>query len=264
MIFTNDFSPVLVSLGPVEIRWYGLLFAAGIMFAYFLLLWLFKKHKHPVEHLDSLAVYLFFGLLIGARLGHVFFYNADYFLSNPVEILKVWEGGLASHGAAIGLFLATLIWAKVYKVKFSKYADLLVLPMPLTGAFVRIGNFFNSELVGKPTDGEWGVVFARLGEDFPRHPVQLYEAGMGILIFVILFVVYKKYYHKAKPLFFVFLYLLLYFSGRFIAEFWKEQHGITPDGLPLATGQILSILPVVLAVIYFVGFYPRMKKEKLN
>lgn len=272
MIFVNDLSPVLFSAGPVVARWYGLLFALGIAFNYLFLTWIFRKRGHPVADLDSLAMYLFLGLLIGARLGHIFFYNWEYFSSNPGEILKVWNGGLASHGAAIGLFLAYFIWGWVHKVKFSKYADLLVLPIPITGAFVRIGNFFNSEIVGIPTgsgtsaadglsgqagqaDGSWGVVFKRLGEDFPRHPVQLYEAGMGVLIFIVLFWAYKKYYGKVRPLFFLFLYLLLYFSGRFGAEFFKEQHGITPDGflaeIGLSTGQVLSIVPVLVAVGWF-------------
>lgn len=272
MLFTNDLSPILFSAGPIEVRWYGLLFALGIAFCYLFLIWVFKKRGHAVADLDSLAVYLFFGLLIGARLGHVLFYNAEYFFSHPVEILKVWNGGLASHGAAIGLFIAYLIWIKVHKVKFSKYADLLALPMPVAAAFVRIGNFFNSEIVGKATSeagqatqSDWGVIFKRLGEDFPRHPVQFYEAGVSLTIFVIMFWIYKKYYAKTKPLFFMFLYMLLYFAGRFTVEFWKDQHGITPDSFMektgLSTGQILSILPVLAAVIYFVFFYRKLAKR---
>lgn len=265
MFFTNDLSPVLFSAGPIEVRWYGLFFALGIAFCYLFLVWIFKKRGHPVADLDSLAVYLFFGLLIGARIGHVLFYNAEYFFSNPLEILKVWNGGLASHGAAIGLFIAYFIWMKVHKVGFSKYADLLVLPMPVAAAFVRIGNFFNSEIVGKAAQSDWGVIFKRLGEDFPRHPVQFYEADVSIVIFIVMFLIYKKYYEKTKPLFFMFLYMLLYFAGRFTVEFWKDQEGITPDSFiektGLSTGQVLSILPFLAAVIYFVFFYRKLAKR---
>lgn len=265
MIFTNDLSPILFYAGPIEIRWYGLLFALGIAFNYLFLVWIFKKRRHSFADLDSLVIYLFLGLLIGARLGHVLFYNAEYFFSNPLEILKVWNGGLASHGAAIGLLIAYLIWIKIRKVSFYKYADLLILPMPITAAFVRIGNFFNSEIVGKATQSDWGVVFKRLGEDFPRHPVQFYEADVSIVIFIVMFLIYKKYYEKTKPLFFMFLYMLLYFAGRFVVEFWKDQEGITPDSLMektgLSTGQLLSILPLLAAVVYFIFFYRKLAKR---
>ena len=262
MIFTNDLSSILFSAGPVEVRWYGLFFAIGIAFNYLFLVWVFKKRNYPIAHLDSLVIYLFLGLLIGARLGHVFFYDASYFLSNPLEIFKVWNGGLASHGAAIGLFVAYLTWTKVHKIKFTKYPDVLVLAMPVTAAMVRLGNFFNSELVGTPTDGTFGVIFKRLGEDFPRHPVQFYEMLLSLAIFAVMFFVYKKYYSKTKPLFFMFLYMLLYFVGRFIVEFWKDQHGVAPEIFGLSMGQILSIVPVIIAVIYFVGFIPRMRNRQ--
>ncbi|MEK7673125.1 MAG: prolipoprotein diacylglyceryl transferase [Patescibacteria group bacterium] len=259
MVFINDLSPILVNVGGFEIHWYGAFFATGILLNYFILTYLFKKHKHPVTDLDSLAVYLFFGLVIGARLGHIFFYEADYYLSNPVEILKIWNGGLASHGALIGLFIAYFIWLKVHKIKFTKYADLLVIAMPLTGAFVRLGNYFNSEIVGKPTGNDFGVVFRRLGEDFPRHPVQLYESIMGLVVFVVLWILYKKYYRNAKPLYLLFTFLFLYFGGRFIAEFFKDLQG--PLDMPITMGQLLSIIPVLAAVIYFIFFYPKLNRR---
>src|SRR3989338_5672928 len=161
MVFVNDISPILLELGPVELRWYGLMYAAGLILTYFYIFSVFKREKFPAKDLDSVAVYLFFGMLIGARLGHVFFYNAGYFLSNPIEILKVWNGGLSSHGGAIGVFAAYLIFIWVHKVNFSKYAGKLVLGFPILAGFIRVGNFFNSELVGNPTDGSWGVIFRK-------------------------------------------------------------------------------------------------------
>ena len=253
MIFTNDISPVLFSAGPVEVRWYGLFFATGLALNYLLLTWLFKKEKHPQGDLDSMVIYLFIGLVVGARLGEVLFYDPSYFFNNPLDIFKIWEGGLSSHGATIGLLTAYLIWLKVHEIKFSKYADLLVLPIPLTAAFVRLGNFFNSEIVGLPTDGNFGVVFRKLGEDFPRHPAQLYEGILLLIIFPILFFTYKKYYHKAKPLFFLFLFLALYFGGRFITEFWKDLQGPI-ENLPITMGQLLSSIPLAIALIYFAGY----------
>lgn len=250
MIYTNNLSPIFFESGPLRIHWYGLSYVVGIAFAYLAVFLLFKKRKFPTEHLDSAVIYLFFGMIIGARLGHVFFYESAYYLRNPVDILKIWEGGLASHGAAVGVLLAYLLWIKVRKVKFPKYADTLILGFPLLAGFVRVGNFFNSEILGNPTNAEWGVIFARLGEDFPRHPVQLYSALMNWLIFVILLLVYRKYYDKTPPLFFLFLYMMLYFSGRFIVEFWKDLHGPLQN-IPLSMGQLLSVIPIFIALTYF-------------
>ncbi|MBI5754447.1 prolipoprotein diacylglyceryl transferase [Candidatus Peregrinibacteria bacterium] len=255
MIFTNNISPILFSVGGLQVHWYGLFFALGIVFAYVFLMKAFRKHGYPVEHVDSLAIYLFLGLLIGARLGEVFFYEPAYYFAHPVDILKVWNGGLASHGATIGLFVAYFIWLKVHKIKFTKYADLLVIPIPVTAACVRIGNFFNSEIIGKPTDGGWGVVFKKLGETFPRHPSQLYEAVLLLGTFAVLFWLYKKYFGRVKPLFFLFLFFLLYFGGRFLLEYFKDLHGPLPTGFPLSMGQVLSAVPVVVAVAWFAWFY---------
>lgn len=259
MILVHDISPELVNLGSVSIRWYGLLFSTGIVLNYLLVRWVFKQERYPLSDLDSVATYLFFGLIIGARLGEVFFYEPGYYFRDPLEILRIWHGGLSSHGASIGLFLSYLIWIKIHKVTFTKYVDAIILGMPITAAFVRVGNFFNSEILGTPTGGSWGVVFKRLGEDFPRHPVQLYEAFLSIAVFVILFFVYKRYYRRTPPLFYLFLYLMLYFGGRFVLEFWKDLH-VLPEWFPLSMGQVLSILPVLLAAGYFTIIFPRQGK----
>jgi len=260
-MFYHDISPELLSLGALSIRWYGLFFASGFLLTYLFTRWIFKKEGHPLTDLDSLAIYLFLGMVIGARLGEVLFYNPVYFFSYPLDIIKVWEGGLSSHGAAIGVLVSYLIWLKKHKIKFSKYIDLLVIGMPITAGFVRIGNFFNSEIIGKATNGSWGVVFQQLGEDFPRHPTQLYEADTCFTIFIILFVIYQKYYKKLPPLFMMSLFIFLYFTTRFIIEFWKEKYSL-PTDFPLTMGQILSIIPVLFAIGYFIYIYKNGKKQK--
>ncbi len=252
MVFTNNIDPILLTLGSLELRWYGLLFASGLFFAYLVNVWVFKREKLPLADLDSLVLYLFLGVVVGARLGHVFFYDAAYFLSNPIEILRVWNGGLASHGAAIGLVIAIFAWTRIHKKMFAKYSDLLVIGMPLAAGFVRIGNYFNSEIVGKTTDGSFGVVFERLGEDFARHPSQFYEAVLSFAIFGILIFAYKKFYKKMPAFFMTFLFVFLYFLSRFFVEFFKEYQAL-PSSFPLTMGQILSVLPVILATVYF-GF----------
>lgn len=261
MIFYHNLSPIIFSIGPLDLRWYGLLFATGILLTYLLVSWIFKKEKYPIKDLDSLVLYLFVGLVVGARLGHIVFYNFDYFMANPVEILKIWHGGLASHGAAIGLFLAYWLWSVVHKVKFSKYIDAFAIGVPVAAIFVRIGNFFNSEIIGKPTNGDWGVVYQKLAEDFPRHPVQLYESFGALAIFVIMFWIYKKYGSKMPKMFYLFSLLGLYFAMRFVAEFWKQRH-IVPESFPLSMGQMLSIGPFLIALIYFLFFFKKASRPR--
>lgn len=251
MIFTHNIAPEIFTVGPVAIRWYGLLFAVGLVLFYLVARWAFKKAfgrgKAVMARLESACIYMFFGLVIGARLGEVLFYEPQYFLSNPVEILKIWNGGLSSHGAAIGLFLAYFLWIFVHKVKFSQYIDALVLGMPLVAGFVRIGNFMNSEIVGVPSGESFGVVFSRLGESFARHPVQLYEGLLSFAVFVVLIWIFKNYRKRLPTLFFMFLYILLYFNGRFVLEFWKDLH-VLPASFPLSMGQVLSILPILIGI----------------
>jgi len=274
MIFINDINPILFEYGPLSIRWYGLFFAIGLVLNYLILRWIFNREKLPATHLDSLALYLFVGLVVGARLGHIIFYNLGYFSAHPFEILQIWNGGLSSHGATIGLVVALLLWAKIYKVKFYKYADFLAIPMPLTAMFVRIGNFFNSEIVGLPTNSNFGVVFKKLGEDFPRYPSQLFEAAALLIVFVVLMWLYLKGKKKDSalapqngsraqnyypPLFLTFVFIFLYFSARFILEYWKDLH-VLPEGFPLSMGQVLSILPILVSVGYFVWAIFRKRK----
>lgn len=257
-MFIHDFSPEIFSIGPLTLRWYGVLFVIGVIGAYFTMRHIFKERGLKLEDMDSIGVYLILGLVVGARLGHIVFYNWEYFSSNPIEILKIWNGGLASHGAAIGVFVAYLIWIKVHKVKFFKYADLFVIVFPLIAGFVRLGNFMNSEIVGVRAD--YGVVFNRLGEDFARHPVQLYSAFMNFLIFAIMIVLYKKYYKSVPNGFYLFIYMGMYFVGRFTVEFWKDLHTL-PESFPLSMGQVLSIIPILISIIYFAFFFKKMKNR---
>ncbi|OIP81850.1 prolipoprotein diacylglyceryl transferase [Candidatus Peregrinibacteria bacterium CG22_combo_CG10-13_8_21_14_all_44_10] len=245
----NNIDPVFLALGPVEIRYYGVMFALGALLYYFITELLFKREKLPQKDFDTILVFLFFGLLLGARFGHIVFYNLDYFMANPSEIIKIWHGGLASHGAAIGLLIAYSAFCFWKKVEFSKYADILVIAMPLVAGFVRIGNFFNSEIVGRPTDLPWGVVFERLGEDFTRHPSQIYEALLAWGVFGILITLYLKM-KKRPPYFLLFAFVGLYFTTRFLVEFVKEYP--TWGVLNLTTGQYLSIIPALLAAVYIV------------
>ncbi|MBT5017007.1 prolipoprotein diacylglyceryl transferase [Candidatus Peregrinibacteria bacterium] len=259
-MFFHDISPILFELGPLSLRWYGLFFALGLVIAYFFVRHLIKRKGHNPEIVDSVVFYLIIGVIIGARLGHVFFYHPLDYLSNPISILYVWNGGLSSHGATLGILISYLIWLKVHKTKFAEHLTELVLGIPIVATMVRIGNFFNSEIIGIPTNNEWGVIFHRLGEDFPRHPAQLYEAALNLALFAILYLLYRARAPHLPKSFFLFLYLLLYFGGRFFIEFYKERFTI-PAEIPLSMGQFLSLVPILIAIFYFLFLAFRLKKR---
>lgn len=238
MIWNID--PVLLPLGPLQIRYYGVLFALGLFLAYTVIRRLCHVKKLSLEHFDDLVFYLVIGLVVGARLGHIVFYELDYYLAHPWEILAVWHGGLASHGATIGLLVAfgLFLWRHP-KVRFFDYADLIVVGAGLPIACIRLGNFFNSELVGRPTELPWGVIFERV-DLVTRHPSQLYESAIGLLLFVTMFALWKKFQASARPGFFVGIFFMLYFASRFLVEFVKD-FPLHENALSLTTGQLLSV-----------------------
>ena len=248
----NTINPIITQIGPFQIRWYGVLLGAGVLCAVLILKKLFQEKNYSVELLMDMCVWLIIGGLIGARLGHVFFYNASYFLAHPIEILYIHKGGLASHGMTIGLLVTFFLYTKIKKIPLAKYIDIMIIPIPLIASFIRFANFTNSEIVGRPTTVPWAVLFPRYEAiPVPRHPSQLYESAIALAIFCILYFVYKKYGEKLKPYFIFHLFMLLYFSTRFLVEFVKEIHSPFEMGLPLTMGQILSIPFIVWALIYF-------------
>ena len=254
-------TPEIFHLGPVSVRWYGLLFAMAFVAGYFIMTWIFKKEGRPQPDLEQLSVYMIFGTVIGARLGHCLFYNPAYYLSNPIEIFKVWEGGLASHGAAIGILIAVYLFSKKKKnYSFLWIIDRIVIVVALAGTFIRLGNLFNSEIIGKPTDVSWAFIFTAV-DDLPRHPTQLYESIAYLIIFLILLFIYYKGLEKDRGGFLFGLFLVLVFTFRFFVEFLKENQSEFERGMILDMGQLLSI-PFVIAGIIFItkSFKPKTKK----
>ena len=241
----------LINFGILTIRWYGLLFALGFVLGYMIMEKIFLSEGKSQKDLESLTITMILGTVLGARIGHCIFYDPAYYLSNPIEILKVWEGGLASHGAAIGILLA--LWYYVKKNSHIGYLwilDRISIVIALAGALIRTGNFFNSEILGAPATVPWAIVFTHK-DMIPRHPAQLYEAILCVFIFIALYAIYKKSNGKPTPglLFGNFLYLI--FGSRFIIEFFKEVQSPFELSLPLHMGQILSI-PLILAGFYLV------------
>ena len=256
-MITWDVSPEIFSIGPLSIRWYGLLFAASFLIGFQIMLKIFKKEKKSQKDLNDLLWYMIIGTIVGARLGHCLFYNPEYYLSNPIEILKTWKGGLASHGAAIGIVSAIYIYSKK-KVgqSFLWVMDRVVITVALAGSFIRTGNLMNSEILGKVTDVPWAFKFVNAYVSdpmLPRHPAQLYEALSYLIIFIILFIIYQKSYKKIKDGFLFGLFLVLIFAARFLIEFLKEDQSAFEAGMILNMGQLLSI-PLIIWGIYLIFF----------
>jgi prolipoprotein diacylglyceryl transferase len=254
-------SPEIFHLGPISVRWYGFLFAMAFVVGYFIFNWIFKKENKPKADLEQISVYMIFGTVIGARLGHCLFYNPVYYLSNPFEIIKVWEGGLASHGAAVGILIALYLFSKKKKnFELLWILDRIVIVVALSGTFIRLGNLFNSEIIGLPTEVSWAFIFTAV-DDIPRHPAQLYESIAYLVVFLILLFIYIKGIEKSKGGLMFGLFLVLVFAFRFFVEFLKENQSGFEEGMTLNMGQLLSI-PFVIAGIIFItrSFKPKIKK----
>ncbi|MGE5480646.1 MAG: prolipoprotein diacylglyceryl transferase [Chloroflexota bacterium] len=246
-------SPELFSLGPITIRWYGLLFALGFVVGYQIMERFYKREGRSRKDLDALTIAMLLGTIIGARLGHCLFYEPSYYLANPIEILKVWRGGLASHGAAVGILVALAVYSKRRKFNMLWLLDRITIVTALAGSFIRLGNFFNSEIYGKPADLPWAVIFTRV-DLVPRHPVQLYESFSYLAIFFTLYYVLQKVRRPERDGLVFGLFLALVFGARFIIEFFKSYQADFESGLPLMMGQFLSI-PFIIAGIYFIYRY---------
>ncbi|MBI5731108.1 MAG: prolipoprotein diacylglyceryl transferase [Ignavibacteriales bacterium] len=257
-----DVSPDIFSIGPITIRWYGLLFAMSFVVGYQIMMIIFKRENRSEHDLNDLVWYMILGTVLGARLGHCLFYNPDYYLSHPLEILQIWKGGLASHGAAIGILIAIYLYVRRKKeMSFLWVIDRIVITVALSGFFIRMGNLFNSEIIGKPTNGNWGFVFVSV-DNIPRHPAQLYEAIAYLLIFIFLLSFYFRVKGRFKNGLLFGMFLVSVFGFRFFVEFFKENQSLFEQNLFLNMGQLLSI-PFVIIGIYFL-FHKDKKVIKLQ
>lgn len=246
-----DIGPIIFELGPLTFRWYGLLFALGFLVGFFIMRWIYRREGKPEQDLDPLLLYLLAGTIVGARLGHTLFYHPVYYLTHPAEIIQVWEGGLASHGGAIGILIALYFFSRRRPEQpYLWLLDRLSIPVALTGAFIRIGNVFNSEILGVEADVPWAFVFARV-DQVPRHPVQLYESGTYLLVFLGLLAYYRRRGPSVARGMLTGLFMLTVFGSRFFLEYFKVRLAAFGEGLPLSMGQILSV-PLVLVGLWLI------------
>lgn len=254
----------LFSVGSLHIRYYSLCWIIGLALAYLIVQRLYRQQGIKAELFEPLFLYCFFGILIGARLGHCLFYDPDYYLAHPLEMVLPFRQtasgwmftgyeGLASHGGTLGLMIALWLYVRRTKLNIVRVLDNIAIATPVTACFIRLGNLMNSEIVGLPTNVPWGFVFVRNGEDFARHPAQLYEALAYLAIFVIGWWLYKRHASKVGTGFFFGFCLTTIFTFRFFVEFCKEVQVDFEQGMTLDMGQWLSIPFVVLGIACMAG-----------
>jgi phosphatidylglycerol:prolipoprotein diacylglycerol transferase len=257
-MFIHNIDPVLLSIGPFEIRYYGLFYVIGFTIAYFLISHLAKKKEISLNKDDiaDLLLYTMIGLILGARFFHVFVYNPSYYLANPSEIIAVWNGGLSFHGGLIGAVIAGAYFCKKKRVNFYELADIAVIPVALGLALGRIANFINGELYGRITDVPWAVKFPD-AEGF-RHPSQIYESFKNLLIFFTLWTIKDK---KLPKGFMFWLFIVMYSILRFIMEFFRQptEYGFIIGFLTM--GQLLSIIMFLIGIFFI---YKVSKKNELQ
>ena len=248
-------NPEIFALGPLSVRWYGLLFISGFILGWYIFKWFFNREDIPETLLDPLLYTLLAGTIIGARLGHCLFYQPDYYLGSWQgfwEIFMPWKGGLASHGGTIALIFAMIWFARKYGRRhdfdFIWILDHLAIAVCFAATFIRLGNLFNSEIYGDVTNLPWGFVFELRGETLPKHPTQLYEALSYFLLGVALTSIYKFKADKVYRGFFIGTFFIGCFGMRFLIEFIKEPQVMFEQNMVLNMGQLLSIPFVLMGI----------------
>lgn len=253
-----NIDPEIFQIGNFGPRYYGLLFALGFILSYQFLQWVFKREGFDPEKVSSLIFHCMIGTIVGARLGHCLFYEPEYYLSHPHEILFVWKGGLASHGGTLGVILAVwLFQRKNREIGYMWLADRGVPAIALTAAFIRIGNFFNSEIIGRPSEVPWAVVFQRV-DNVPRHPAMLYEALAYLGLFSVSFFIYRRDGKNLRPGLLIGMLFAWIFGARFVLEFYKENQVAFESDMMLNMGQLLSIPFVVVGILLMTGTWKKL------
>jgi prolipoprotein diacylglyceryl transferase len=268
-----NFNPTAFHIFGLEVRWYGILFACVFLFGFYMVKWMLKKEGKPLKIADSLLYALLIGVVVGARLAHCLFYEPDYFLAHPLKIITGFrDGGLASHGGAIGIIIALIYVTYRYrkeKITFWYLIDRVAIIAAFSGMLIRLGNLCNSEIYGVQTTLPWGFIFERNGETLPKHPTQLYEALGYLALFIILFIYYLKKDKKPKEGIVIGSFLIGCFGIiRFFVEFVKEVQEPWEKGMLLNMGQLLSLPFLIIGVIVLIlgikGKLPFSNKEKLK
>jgi phosphatidylglycerol---prolipoprotein diacylglyceryl transferase len=253
-----DINPNIFTFPIIDhpFRWYGLFFALGFVISQQIMYFIYKKEGRPGDEIDSLTIYMVVATIVGARLGHVLFYDPIHYLQNPHQIIMIWEGGLASHGGVIGILIATFLFARKTKVSYLWMLDRISIVATLTFCIIRLGNLMNSEMIGIPTTLPWGFIFTSK-DNIPRHPAQLYEAIHYFIWFIVLFWVWHKQRERMKNGLLFSWSLIILFSLRFIDEYFKINQEPFEDALILNMGQLLSLPFILTGLVLLINI--RMK-----
>ncbi len=249
---TVNFNPIMIDLGPIRVSWYGMMYVLGFIASYLLVRYQMKKKDFGISRveIENLYFYLIIGLMVGARLGYVFFYDLKMYLQNPLEIFAIWKGGMSFHGGLIGVMIVGILFSWKNKKSFWKITDLVIVTAPIGLGLGRIGNFINGELYGRVTDVSWGMIFPR-GGSLPRHPSQLYESVLegGVLFLILWF--FKDRKLPTGGLLAIFLFL--YGCFRFFVEFFREPDAHIGFILgPFTLGQLLCSFMIVGGILLYI------------
>jgi phosphatidylglycerol---prolipoprotein diacylglyceryl transferase len=257
-----DLNPELFTIGPLALRYYGLLFVTGFFVGYLILRKSFRQIGKGEDDLVSLLYHMTFGAVIGARLGHILFYRPQILLTDPIDIIRIWEGGLASHGGALGVIAAIWLFKRRHReIGCIWLADHLAPAIAFTAFCVRVGNFFNSEILGIPSSVPWAIIFARV-DAVPRHPAMLYEAFSYLALFVLFLLLARKM--NFRPGARIGLLLVWIFTARLVIEFFKEHQIAFESHLPLTIGQLLSLPFIVLGLLFMAGVFNRQGNSRIQ
>ena len=292
---TWNVNPVLFQLGPLQVRWYGLLWMLGFVIGYYIMDRIYKKEKMTEDDMYKLFIYMLISTIIGARLGHCLFYQPEEYLAHPLEILKIWEGGLASHGGAIGILIGLWLYVRNYNkskkgkdnlqhISYIWILDRIVVAVCLVGALIRLGNVMNHEIYGTPTSLPWGFVFLRGAEQFcgtfdnytpcfawnapcpssewlPCHPTGLYEAFFCLVTMgILLWMYYKRDLGHKQPGLMFGTFLVIIFGSRICIEFLKNVQVDFERNMTFDMGQWLSIPFVIIGIVMIVWSFVKRKK----
>jgi phosphatidylglycerol:prolipoprotein diacylglycerol transferase len=269
-------SPEIFTIPGIDwpVRWYGLMWAMAFIASHFFMNRIFKAEKRSEKALDTLTLYIILGTVLGARLGHCLFYGPWFdeelangviiegYLSHPLNILKVYEGGLASHGGALGILTAMILYCRKEKESWIWLFDRLVVVVPLAAMCIRLGNLINSEIIGKVTDVPWAFIFVQ-EDNLPRHPAQLYEAIFCFFLFILMYWLWKNKRDKVGPGFMFGVLCVLLFTERFFDEFLKENQVDFEGAMALNMGQWLSI-PFVLIGAFMIWRSFKIKAKQIS
>ena len=257
--------PILFEIGPFALRWYSLAYIGGIIVAWWYILRMLKAPGAPAaaRHIDSFVTWITIGIILGGRFGYVLFYEPAKYLANPIDALKLWEGGMSFHGGLIGVMVAMWGFTRTNKLNFLRFADYVAVTIPFGLGFGRLANFINGELWGRVTTAPWGVVFPT-GGPYPRHPSQLYEALLeGLVLFAILWWMFWKTDARYQPGKLMGAFALGYGAFRFFVEFFRESDAQLVEFAArtgLHMGQWLS-LPLIVGGAYFIATAKRRRQR---